>query len=195
MSRTRVVLVGLLGFVLVLLVMLAGPGSTAEAVDDGRLTCHSASPIVIYCTDDGVLILSPTGQSLLHVPTADIEAAVIPPLSFNVEVGSTADGTLGVYWDGKSYVVRYDNVERGEQVHAEWSGCGDDAQPAEIRVYDRDTRELKSNASGCGEDGTSPPAPVAAPVVSPDGLTCVEALAACSGTNVAACEWHDNNCS
>ncbi|MFC1960799.1 hypothetical protein ACFLYO_08815, partial [Chloroflexota bacterium] len=97
MSRTRIVLVGLLGFILALLVMVAGPDSTVEAFNDGRVNCHSASPVAIYCTDDGILVLGIIGQELLKVSAQVLADAEVPAAGEDpVELGaSVSEAVLG----------------------------------------------------------------------------------------------------
>ncbi|MFC1959540.1 hypothetical protein ACFLYO_02410 [Chloroflexota bacterium] len=163
MVRSRVVL-GLLGLVLAVLVMVAGVGSPVVIADDGRLNCHAASPIAIYCTNDGILILNGSGQELLRLSTAAIEAAGIPAEDADpVVLGLPNDSNLQVFrLSTGQYLVKYTNVERGEIFEVIWSGCGDTTNEVYLNVYDAVTGKQLSNAMGCGKDGSDSPASVTA---------------------------------
>ncbi|MFC1959542.1 hypothetical protein ACFLYO_02420 [Chloroflexota bacterium] len=162
MSRTRVVLVGLLGLTLVLLVMVAGSGSTVEAFTDGRVNCHAASPVAIYCTDDGILVMgilgAENGQELLKISDEILANAVVPEGAEFVELGQSADGgVLALLLKDGRYLVTYVNTERDpdELFTVFWEGCGPGtADAGDIKVYTwPPPLALVSDADGCGGDG------------------------------------------
>ncbi|MFC1959543.1 hypothetical protein ACFLYO_02425, partial [Chloroflexota bacterium] len=166
MSRTRVVLVGLLGLTLAMLMMVAGSDPTVEAFEDNRVNCHAASPIAIYCTndkdldgdgiaDDRIVIYDLAGQEYV-VPVA---APVTPPATGETPLVSAeatfSNPTVYLLSDGR-YKVSYINFDRDpvEEFIAYWEGCGvETAGTADLKVYDNSTRELLSDAEGCGQDG------------------------------------------
>lgn len=145
----------LAGIVLVVFALLVGAGSPVAAAEDGRVNCHAASPVVIYCTDDGIIVLDIHGQELLRISDDVLDEAVVPAEGEVTVLGENADGSLKIYLlSNGQYLVAYINAAPDELYLVFWTGCGPGtAGTGDIKVYDIATGEMLSDADGCGRDG------------------------------------------
>ncbi len=139
-------------FVIAIAVMIAGfvlvsfmaMPPAAYAAADGRLNCQNASPIVIYCTRQGVDIYNTEGDLLLRVSHLTIDATGVP--GENTLLASSADGNVRLFRlsTGEFQVNAYHG---SEEYVAIWHGC--DNARADIKNYSRLTGELLSDDDGC----------------------------------------------
>lgn len=143
MTRNTPFIVGVL-LVALIAALFAVPTAGVQAQGDDRVNCHEASPIVIYCSADGIDIYSTGGLLLLHVSSDVIDAVGVPDV--NTLLAQTFAGGVRVYrLSTGEYQVN--TVNGAQEYVAIWEGC--QTASADLKVYSTWNWELLSDDDGC----------------------------------------------